>query len=154
MNKSILSLPVIAAALLLVVPAASRAAEESESLDSLPAPARKTAEEIVKKNKVKEVEPASEDGQKAFEVEYEKDGVEIAIVISPEGKLLCTEHRLSVGQTPDVIKKGTEEAYPGSKITSIKKVEKGGKEYYEISLHTADKKVENIKLDAKGKKMK
>lgn len=154
MFQSLRSTPAIALTLLLTLSVVTRAEEESASLDSLPAAARKTAEKIVKDCKVEEVEPAFEDGIHAFEVEYEKNDVEMAIVVSPDGKLLRTESRLSVGQTPEIIRKATKVAFPGSTITHIKKVEKDGKAFFEIALRTAENKVENLKLDPQGKNLK
>jgi uncharacterized membrane protein YkoI len=123
------------------------------TLDSLPEAARKTAKEMVKDCKIEEVEPAFEDGIRAFEVEYEKDGVEMAVVVSPEGKVLSTESRLSVNQTPEVIQKATKNAFPGSSITHIKKVGKDGKEFFKVTLRTTENKVEKLKLDLQGNKL-
>lgn len=154
MLQKLLKSSAVAAIFFVSLASLTNAKEESESLASLPPAARKTAEAIVKDCKVEEVEPAFVDGIHAFEVEYEKDEMEMAIVISPDGKLLLTEHRLSVGQTPELIAKATKEFFPDSTITHIKKIEKAGIEFFEIALRTADNKVESLKLDPQGKKLK
>ena len=153
MSKPLRASLAVAAGLLLAISTTLHAEEESASLDSLPPAARKTAARIVKDCKVEEVEPAFEDGIHAFEVEYEKNDVEMAIIVAPEGKLLRTDYRLSVDQTPAVIAKAAKQAFPGSTITHIRKIEKDGRTFFQLSLRTAEDKVENLKLDPQGERL-
>lgn len=132
------------------------AEEENASLASLPEVVRKTAEPLLKGAVIEEVEPTFEDGAKAFEVEYKKGDVEMAIVLSPEGKLILTEERLSLGQTPEKIAAAVAREHVGSKITAIKKIEKvePKAEYYKVSVKTEAGKVEKLNLNSDGSKLK
>lgn len=76
--------------------AAARAAENVKELldfSTLPPTVRAVAEEQTAGARIKEVETNFEDGKQVHEVEFEKDGREMAILISPEGNLVLTRER-------------------------------------------------------------
>jgi uncharacterized membrane protein YkoI len=111
---------------------------------------QKVAREQVGSARVDEIEPSYEDGKVAIEVEFKRNGKPMAVIISKEGKLIQLEHRLSVGDAPESIRKGVEHAYPGGKISHLKEIEKDGRDFYEISLHDAAGKVRELRLDRSG----
>ncbi len=137
----------IAAAFLAIAPAHSA---EKDDLESLPPAVQKTARELVGSSKIEEVEDTFEDGKRAHEVEFERDGKKLAIVISEEGKLIQTEHRISVGETPANIKAAVEKQFPGASISHIKEIEKGAAKFFEISVKAGGKS-HQLKLTAEGK---
>ena len=109
-------------------------AGEEEDSNSLPAAVQKTAREVIGKAPIHEVEPAFANGRHGYEVEFKREGKEMAIVVSPEGKLLQTEERMSVGDAPEKIAKAVLKLFPDGKITHIKSVEIDGVVHFEISV--------------------
>jgi len=102
------------------------ASEEKSDLDALPRAVQKTAKQIVGKSKAEEVENTFENGKRAYEVEFECNGKEMAAVISPEGKLLQTDDRMSVGDTPEKIRIAVLKQFPHGEITHIKSIDVDG----------------------------
>ena len=125
------------------------AAEETE-LSSLPVPVQKTARAEVGSAKIEEVEDTFEDGKRAYEVEFERDGRKLAIVIAPDGRLIQLEHRLSVGDVPAKIKEAIAKQFSDGKISHLKQVDKGGKTYFELTVEAGGKS-HALKLNAEGK---
>jgi len=127
--------------------------EEKADLDALPAAVQKTARELVGKAKVEEVENTFEAGKRAYEVEFERNGKEMAVVISPEGKLLQTEDRMSVGDTPKNIRNAVLKQFPKGEITHIKSVQIDGVVHFEVSVQEGGH-AHDLKLDKDGRLLK
>ena len=151
--SSSLVLITLATAGLTGIGSTGRAEEEKGELKALPPVVQEAASKVVGKAKVEEVENLFEDGKRAYEVEFERNGKEMAVVFSGEGKLIRTEDRMSVGDAPEKIKKAVLKQYPQGKISHIKSVDINGTVHFEVSVQ-ADGHSHAIKLDKDGKELK
>lgn len=123
-----------------------------DDLNSLPPAVQKTARAQVGENKIEEVEDTFEDGKRAYEVEFSRHGEKLAVVISEQGQLLQTEHRLSVSETPPKIKEAVLKKYSEGKISHLIKVEKASQTLFEVTVETGGK-VHRLKLDPEGREL-
>jgi hypothetical protein len=97
--KRRVSIPLLTVAILgfclaIVGPVAAGADEEERevTLDQVPAAVKETILEQAEGNELTEIEEVSRDGKVVhYEAEWEVDGKEIEIVVSPDGKLLERE---------------------------------------------------------------
>ena len=128
-------------------------ADEEAELARLSPAAQKTVHKAVGSSKITEVEPAFVDGKHATEVEFKRGGKEMAIVVSPEGKLIQTEERMSPKDAPEPFRNAVLKQYPKAAITHIKSIDKNGQVSFEISV-SADGKTHELKLDKNGKPLK
>ncbi|MEA3187801.1 MAG: hypothetical protein QOD99_1631 [Chthoniobacter sp.] len=148
---SILSrLPILASLAMLVTPCP---AADEPALKDLPAAVQKTAREQVGDARIEEVEDTFEDGQRAYEVEFTRKGEKLALVIAPTGKIVQLEHRLSVQAAPAEIQRTVAEKFPGGTISHIKKIDRAGKSFFEVSITHAGKAV-TVEIDPKGRLIK
>ena len=143
----------LATAGLICVGSPGFAGEEKSELDALPPVVQKTARKLVGKAKVEEVENTIENGKRAYEVEFERGGKKMAVVISTEGKLLQTEDRMSVGDTPENIRKALLKQYPHSEITHIKSIDVDGVVHFEVSVQDGGRS-HALNLDKDGQVIK
>ena len=143
----------LASASLICVGSPGIAGEEKSELDALPPVVQKTARKLVGKAKVEEVENTVENGKRAYEVEFERGGKAMAVVISTEGKLLQTEDRMSVGDTPENIRKALLKQYPHGEITHIKSIDIDGVVHFEVSVQDGGRS-HALNLDKDGQVLK
>ena len=68
------------------------AAEQTVSMDQLPAPVKATIEREAKGGSVARVTQDTEKGKTYYEVEIQKDGKDRYVHVSPEGKVLKREN--------------------------------------------------------------
>lgn len=131
----------------------SSQADDEDDLAKLSAGAQKTIHEIIGSSKIEEVENTFADGQHATEVEFNRNGKEMAIVISNEGKLIQTEDRMSPEDAPKVIKQAVSKQFPNGKISHIKSVERKGQVVFEVSVSAAGQS-HQLRFDQNGKSLK
>ena len=125
-------------------------AEEDDDLGKLSAEVQKTVHKVIGSSKIDEVEPTYVDGKYATEVEFHRDGKEMAIVVSPEGKLIQTEERMAQKNMPEVIKSAVLKQFPKAKISRVTSVEKNGEVFFEVTISEGGKSQE-LKYDKNGK---
>jgi hypothetical protein len=126
-------------------------ADPAADFAALPAPVQATAKTQLGSDKVDEVEPTTEKGTHATEVEYKDNGQKMAIVIADDGTLIQKEHRMSPTDAPDVIKTAVTTQLPGATITHIKEVQAGTLDYFDLSAKDTDGKSHHLKFDPTGK---
>lgn len=129
-------------ALLFCMIAAARAAENVKELldfSTLPAAVRAVAEEQTAGAKIEEVETNFEDGKQVHEVEFEKEGREMAILISPDGKLVLTREEILMKNAPAGLAAAVEAAAPGAKIEKTTKLTEEGKSHYRVGTRVEGK---------------
>ena len=128
---------------------AGHALAEEDDLGSLPAVVQKVARAEVGRSKVEEVEDTFEDGKRAYEVEFRRNHEKLAIVISEQGKLIQTEHRLSPEDAPAQVKATVKRKFPDGKISHFTKVEKVDGTIFEVTVD-AGGKPHKLVLNEKG----
>lgn len=119
-------------------------------LHSLPEPVQKTARAQIGQANIDEIEDTFEDGQRAYEVEFQRHGEKLAVVIATDGRLIQLEHRLSVANATKELKEGIEKNFPGGTLSHLKRIEKDGKSFFEASIKHAGKTLQAM-FDASGK---
>jgi hypothetical protein len=154
----------LAASLLLL--AAARAADTAEEAGAektlkqseVPAPVLDAVKKKYPKARLTSFGEEQEEGKKIFEVELTSGKDEISIDLSPEGKILAEETRISPATLPAPIKAGLQASrFKGWKISKAEKVIHDEKEEtlaYEVVVHSRnEKKPEKFEvvLDRAGK---
>lgn len=93
-------------------------------------------------------------GDATYEAEFEIEGLEYELVLSPSGELLYGEMDILLVDVPDMIQNYISTNYPGYEIAKAQKIQKGDSVKYEVSLmKTGDngrKKYKNIYFDQDG----
>ena len=84
----------------------------------------------------------NEDGVVQYAVKIAiKDGKNLAMDVSPEGKVLSMEERVALNQVPAAVMESLTEKYPGAKATSVEKqTGADGKVVYEIVFESGKEK--------------
>ena len=96
-----------------------------------------------------------EDGKTVYEAEMIKDGQEMSVNISADGKVIERETKIKKKDLPKGAMKAIKAKYAGGKVGGVEKVEKDGKTSYEVAVTPADSdEAREITLDADGKIVK
>lgn len=95
------------------------------------------------------------EGQKAYEVEYKKNGKEFGFIYSADGVLLQKEEEIDVKSLPSIIVQAILKAHPKATIKEAEKVMKpdGTVTGYEVNIKVAGKEIE-LELDVSGNILK
>ena len=130
--------------------------EKSMKLTDAPAAVRATVEkETANGGKLKKLSKETEDGKTVYEAEITKDGKEMSVNISADGKVMERETKIDKSALPAGSMKAIEAKYPKAKIGDAEKVEKDGKTTYEVDVTPAgDHEAREVTLDADGKIVK
>jgi len=84
----------------------------------------------------------NEDGMDQYDVKVAiKDGKNLTLDVSPEGKIFSTEERIELNQVPAAVMKSLTGKYPGAKPASAEtQTDADGKTIYEITFDSGGKK--------------
>jgi len=119
-------------------------ADETVSLDKVPAAVQQTLKGFASAAEIKKIEKGDVDGKIAYEFVISKNGKDSEVTIYPDGKLLGTEEIISLGEVPDAARKTIDAHTAGGKLVSTEKVVEHGKTVYEAIVEKGGKQVEYI----------
>lgn len=94
----------------------------------------------------------------AYEADFEIEGLEYELILSPSGELIYGEMDVLLVDVPEMIKDYIATNYPGYDVTNAQKIQKGNSTKYEVSMVKTDaqghKKYKNIYFDQDGNVIK
>lgn len=90
--------------------------------DACPAPVKTTLEQKFPKSTITRCKAEREHGRDQFEVKLSKaDGAKIEVDVSPDGKILQVEEKISVDKVPAAVTKAFGQRYPKAKLDAAEK---------------------------------
>lgn len=97
-------------------------------------------------------------GDASYEAEFEVEGLEYELVLSPSGELLYGEMDVLLVDVPAMIQNYIAANYPGYDVNKAQIIKNGNSTKYEVSLSKTDsmghKKYKNIYFDQNGNVIK
>lgn len=94
----------------------------------------------------------------SYEADFEIEGLEYELILSPSGELLYGEMDILLVDVPAMIKDYIASNYPGYDVTNAQKIQKGDSVKYEVSMvktgPNGQKKYKNIYFDQDGNVIK
>ncbi|MGZ5049561.1 MAG: PepSY-like domain-containing protein [Methylobacter sp.] len=129
----------------------ANAAEKELSKHQVPKAVIQAFEKAYPDVKAKEYEKEKYEGTPAYEVEYEKNGIEYAAVFSPDGALLQKEEEIDGKALPEAAAQAIKKAHPNAEIKEVEKLMRPDDSLvgYEVEIKSAGKEIE-LHLDTDG----
>jgi uncharacterized membrane protein YkoI len=129
------------------------------SLNKAPKGVQETIKARLPGADVTSIEKENEDGKVVYDVELKHDGRKYEMDILEDGTLIEIEKEIPAKDLPEAVTKGIETKYRGATLKEIMEVYKvNGKEEklaeYEVTIETADKKTQEVKVSLDGKTVK
>ena len=150
MIKRSITIIVLTTSLCLIGIAAEKDAEESVSLDKIPAAAAKALKEHAGGAKITAVSQEKDQGKMIYEATFTAKGRVHDVTVDENGKLVSDEEVVPLSEAPKAVRAAIEREMPGGKVEKFERIKEGGKLSYE-ALISAKGKREEIKFDAEGK---
>jgi hypothetical protein len=131
------------------------------ALDKVPKPVMDAVQARIPEAKVsgaaKVKDPAS--GEEVYEISMDRDGMNIDLTVSPEGKISLIETQITRKELPAPVAATLQDKYPKSKYRVIEAATAvNGSEdkllHYEVMLMTPEKQLRAVRLDLEGKILK
>lgn len=149
MKNRYLSIAILGTAL--AIAGQANAAEKELSKHQVPKAVIEAFEKAYPGVKVKEYEKEKHLGSPAYEVEYEKNGVEYESVYNSDGVLLQKEEEIDSKALPEPVAQAVQKAHPKAKIKEVEKLMRADDTVigYEVEVKSGGKKIE-LHLDTNG----
>ncbi|HEY5041139.1 MAG TPA: hypothetical protein VIK53_03980 [Verrucomicrobiae bacterium] len=129
----------------------SEKANETITLDQVPAAVKTTLATYAATADVKTVELGDQDGTKVYEFDIEQGARKFEVAITPDGKFNGMEEDMALSVMPAAAQKALNDAANGGKISGGEKaVDANQKVTYEADIEKGGKKSE-VAVDADGK---
>ena len=140
--------------LLFALAATVFAGEKKVKMKDLPAPVRKTVEDLSKSSTIVGLAREVEDGKTLYEAETKVNGKTRDLTIDAEGKIVMTEDEVAIDSIPAAARAAIEKEAAGGKITLVEKVTKGGDVKYEAAITPKSGKKKEVSFSADGAAVK
>jgi len=124
--------------------------EKKVRLDQVPAAAREAILKEAGKNTIKEIEEETENGRTLYEAEWEVEGKETEVTVTPDGKIVAREVELTLKEVPRAVRRTIRKEAAGSKVKEVEAETRNGRTVYEAEWREGDKEIE-IKVAPDGK---
>lgn len=149
MKNRYMTLAMLGAALAIVGQA--NAAEKELSKHQAPKAVIEAFEKAYPGVKAEEYEKETYEDTPAYEVEYKKNGIEYAVVYSPDGALLQKEEEIDGKALPEAVAQAVKKAHPKAEIKEVEKLMRPDDTVigYEVEIKSAGKEIE-LHLDTDG----
>lgn len=133
-----------------------QAKDEKVNLKDCPAAVQKAIEEKAAGGKIKGVEKATEKNVVNYEAEIKtKDGKDIEVIVTAEGKLVATEMKIELSAAPEAVQKTVKEKTAEGKIKEVEKViAADGKVTYTVEIKPAKGDDMELAVSESGKVIK
>jgi len=133
-----------------------QAKDEKVKLGDCPPAVQKALEEKAAGGEIKKVEKASEENGTVYEAEIKtKDGKEIEVTVTPEGKPVNTELKVKLAECPAAVQKAIAEKSAGGTVKEVEKVvAASGKVTYTAEIKPAKGDTMELKVTEEGKVLK
>ena len=140
--------------LLFALAATVFAGEKKVKMKDLPAPVRKTVEDLSKSSTIVGLAREVEDGKTLYEAETKVNGKTRDLTIDAEGKIVMTEDEVAIDSIPAAARAAIEKEAAGGKITLVEKVTKGSDVKYEAAITPKSGKKKEVSFSADGAAVK
>ena len=140
--------------LLFALAATVFAGEKKVKMKDLPAPVRKTVEDLSKSSTIVGLAKEVEDGKTMYEAETKVNGKTRDLTIDAEGKIVMTEDEVAIDSIPAAARAAIEKEAAGGKITLVEKVTKGSDVKYEAAITPKLGKKKDVSFSADGAAVK
>lgn len=140
--------------LLFALAATVFAGEKKVKMDDLPAPVRKTVEDLGKSSTIIRLAKEVEDGKTMYEAETKVNGKTHDVTIDAEGKIVMTEDEVAIDSIPAAARAAIDKEAVGGKITLVEKVSKGSNVKYEAAIMPKSGKKKEVSFSAEGAAVK
>lgn len=140
--------------LLFALAATVFAGEKKVKMKDLPAPVRKTVEDLSKSSTIVGLAKEVEDGKTMYEAETKVNGKTRDLTIDAEGKIVMTEDEVAIDSIPAAARAAIEKEAAGGKITLVEKVTKGSDVKYEAAITPKSGKKKEVSFSADGAAVK
>jgi uncharacterized membrane protein YkoI len=128
--------------------------EERVPLDRVPAAAKAAADKAVPGVRWKKAEKEQEDGKTIYELKgRDPKGKKIEVEVSPDGKQVSVEEKISLDAVPTAVKQAADKAVPGAKWKWAEQENEGGKTFYELKGRDPKGKKVKLEISADGKQV-
>jgi uncharacterized membrane protein YkoI len=129
--------------------------EERVPLDKVPTAAKAAADKAVPGVRWKKAEKEQEDGKTIYELKgRDPKGKKIEVEVSPDGKQVSVEEKVSLDAVPTAVKQAADKAVPGAKWKWAEQEKEGDKTFYELKGRDPRGKQVKLEISADGKQVK
>ena len=140
--------------LILLLACTAAFAEKKVDLKNVPAPVRKTIDELTKSATLVGVSKEVENGATMYEVETKVNGKTRDLMLDAQGRIVSTEEEVAIDSIPAPARAAIEKAAGSGKITLVERVTTGEVIKYEAAIQPKSGKKKEMSFDADGKPVK